>query len=59
MGVTHLYKICFYTENATGSINLQGTVNGKDYTVKFSKAVQSDDVLEPHFGHFKNSFLPF
>ena len=33
-----------YLENANGSINLQSAVSGNDYTVKFSKAVQSGDV---------------
>ena len=46
--VLHLYKIGFlfvsYLENANGSINLQSAVSGNDYTVKFSKAVQSGDV---------------
>ena len=30
-----------YLENANGSINLQSAVSGNDYTVKFSKAIQS------------------
>ena len=33
-----------YLENANGSINLQSAVSGNDYSVKFSKAVQSGDV---------------
>ena len=33
-----------YLENANGSINLQSAVSGNDYTVKFSKTVQSGDV---------------
>ena len=37
-------RLVSYLENANGSINLQSAVSGNDYTVKFSKAVQSGDV---------------
>ena len=40
----HLYKKVSYLENANGSVNLQSVVSKNDYTVKFSKGVQSGDV---------------
>ena len=51
LGTNAVRNVCYiliryvsYLENANGSINLQSAVSGNDYTVKFSKAVQSGDV---------------
>ena len=53
MGVTHVS----YLENANGSINLQGTVSGNHYTVKFSKIFRSNrpGYLHPVCSELENS----